>query len=130
MPWSPGTEEHVKCEPVWPLLLTWAAEEFQDDAELRGLLAAVVVTTVFDVIDFIALLAFFLMSRYDRKKKGLVLNSFGLVVNREEYLANLEEQSRWTTIDKELRVEVRMEQFRLPNMPLHLTENSFCLIRA
>ncbi|KAK9356420.1 major facilitator superfamily domain-containing protein [Lipomyces doorenjongii] len=107
-------------EPVWSLLLTWAAEEFQDDAELRGLLAAVgnslgsafsmwlplilfptpeaphykfgyIVTTVFDVIDFIALLAFLLMSRYDRNKKGLVLNSFGLVVNREEYLANLEE---------------------------------------
>ncbi|ODQ75208.1 hypothetical protein LIPSTDRAFT_103254 [Lipomyces starkeyi NRRL Y-11557] len=31
------------------------------------------------------------MSRYDRNKKGLVLNSFGLVVKREEYLANLEE---------------------------------------
>ncbi|KAK9331545.1 hypothetical protein V1520DRAFT_325412 [Lipomyces starkeyi] len=91
---------------------TWAAEEFQDD-EFRGprrscfryvgyllfssqlprrrTINLVHITTAVDVIEFIALLTFLLMSRYDRNKKGLVLNSFGLVVKREEYLANLEE---------------------------------------
>lgn len=110
-------------EPVWSLLLAWAAEEFQDDAELRGLLAAVgntigsafsmwtplvlfptpkaphypigyQVVAALDVVDFMALVAFWYLSRREHKVKGLVKNSYGLWVPREEYLIHLEEIER------------------------------------
>ncbi|KAK9447735.1 major facilitator superfamily domain-containing protein [Limtongia smithiae] len=105
-------------EPVWSLLITWAAEEFQDDAELRGLLAAVgntlgsffmlwlplllfptyqaphyklgyIFTTIFDVIDFAGLLAFLYFARKDRKRKDVIINKFGYAVNRDEYLQDI-----------------------------------------
>lgn len=84
-------------EPVWSLLITWASEEFKDDAELRGLLCAVgntigagfslwlplllfptyeaphykvgyIATTVFDVVDFGALLCFLWFARREQKR--------------------------------------------------------------
>ncbi|KAK9484576.1 hypothetical protein V1527DRAFT_453049 [Lipomyces starkeyi] len=107
-------------EPVWSLLITWAAEEFQDDAELRGLLCAVgnsigsafnmwvpivlfptyeaphydfgyIVRTVFDVIDFAALLMFLYSARRDRERKNVIINEFGYAVDRDEYLQNLKD---------------------------------------
>ncbi|KAK9323103.1 major facilitator superfamily domain-containing protein [Lipomyces orientalis] len=107
-------------EPVWSLLITWAAEEFQDDAELRGLLCAVgnsigsafnmwvpivlfptyqaphydfgyIVTTVFNVVDFGALIVFLYFARRDRKRKNLIVNEFGYAVDRDEYLQGLKE---------------------------------------
>ncbi|KAK9452587.1 major facilitator superfamily domain-containing protein, partial [Dipodascopsis uninucleata] len=105
-------------EPVWSLLLTWAAEEFQDDSELRGMLAAVgnslgaamnmwlplvifptyqaphyscgyIVVSCLDVVDFAALLAFLYFAKKERKKRSLVINAYGLAVDRDEYLREL-----------------------------------------
>ncbi|KAK9449414.1 major facilitator superfamily domain-containing protein [Limtongia smithiae] len=100
-------------EPVWSLLLAWAAEEFQDDAELRGLLAAVgnSIGASFSMwlplllfpsnlaphypigykvvaglcgLDFMALFAFLYLAKRERAQRGLVLNAYGLYVPREE----------------------------------------------
>ncbi|KAK7208153.1 putative pantothenate transporter [Myxozyma melibiosi] len=119
-------------EPTWSLLLAWAAEEFQDDAELRGLLAAVgntigasfsmwtplvlfptpkaphypigyKVLCGLNVLDFSALCAFWYLSRREHKQKGLVKNSYGLWVARDEYLAHLEEmEKKGKLLDKTL----------------------------
>ncbi|KAK7203986.1 putative pantothenate transporter [Myxozyma melibiosi] len=84
-------------EPVWSLLITWASEEFRDDAELRGLLCAVgntigagfslwlplvlfptyeaphyrigyKMTTAFDVVDVCALFAFLWFAKRERRR--------------------------------------------------------------
>ncbi|KAK9474785.1 major facilitator superfamily domain-containing protein [Dipodascopsis tothii] len=107
-------------EPVWSLLITWASEEFQDDAELRGLLCAVgnsvgasfsmwlpliifpsydaphykygyIVTACLDVVDFFALLAFYYLAKRERAKRNVVINAYGYAVDRDEYMAYLEE---------------------------------------
>ncbi|ODQ70505.1 hypothetical protein LIPSTDRAFT_45343, partial [Lipomyces starkeyi NRRL Y-11557] len=44
--------------PVWGLILTWASEAFQDDAELRGMLTAVGSTVSSSISAWLPLLAF------------------------------------------------------------------------
>ncbi|KAK9458921.1 major facilitator superfamily domain-containing protein [Lipomyces oligophaga] len=105
-------------EPVWSILLAWASEEFQDDAELRGLLAAVgnsigasfsmwvpllifptpqaphyklgyKVLCGFNGIDMLALIAFLYLSKREHRDK--VQNAYGLWVSRDDYLIHLQE---------------------------------------
>ncbi|KAK9455036.1 major facilitator superfamily domain-containing protein [Dipodascopsis uninucleata] len=98
---------------VWALILTWASEAFQDDAELRGMLSAVGNTVSYAITAWLPLLAFptqdapkykwgyelmtalnflsglgviffVVMERREKKQKGRVTNKYGLAVDIDD----------------------------------------------
>ncbi|KAK9467140.1 major facilitator superfamily domain-containing protein [Lipomyces arxii] len=99
--------------PVWGLLLTWSTEMFQDDTELRGMLPALGNTLWYGFTAFVPILVFpmqyaprflvgywvssaFLITmaigvvtmvignKIEVKRRGLVLNKYGLAVEKED----------------------------------------------
>ncbi|KAK9472932.1 major facilitator superfamily domain-containing protein [Dipodascopsis tothii] len=104
------------CElgyPVWALILTWSADSFQDDPELRGILSAVGNTISYsigawlplltfptqdaphyrwgygfmagiNVLSAIGVLFFVYMERREIKKKHRVINKFGMAVDVDD----------------------------------------------
>ncbi|KAK9464115.1 major facilitator superfamily domain-containing protein [Lipomyces oligophaga] len=108
-------------EPVWSLLITWAAEAFQDDAELRGLLTAVgntlgsafilwlplvlfptyeaphykigyIATSIFDVVDFAALMVFLFCINREKKMRNQKLRGLASMDGENIELYKLEVQ--------------------------------------
>ncbi|KAK9475109.1 major facilitator superfamily domain-containing protein [Dipodascopsis tothii] len=98
---------------LWGMMLAWSAELFQDDTELRGMMPAVGSTLSYAINAWLPVVIFptqdapkyycgyqiitaliflegcgimFLhfMSKYDNKKKGKVINKYGLAVNIED----------------------------------------------
>ncbi|KAK9482750.1 major facilitator superfamily domain-containing protein [Lipomyces starkeyi] len=99
--------------PLWALMLTWSAEVFQDDNELRGLLPAMGSTISYAVqawlpllifptpeapvykigykfttglvgIEAMSILFFLYMSKREQRQRGMVINKFGLAVMAED----------------------------------------------
>ncbi|KAK9458944.1 major facilitator superfamily domain-containing protein [Lipomyces oligophaga] len=98
---------------LWGMMLAWSAEVFQDDAEMRGMLPAIgstisyainawlpvvifptdkapeydvgyEITTGLIGLEFIGILFMLYMSNREAKKRGRVLNKFGLAVDVED----------------------------------------------
>ncbi|KAK9385182.1 major facilitator superfamily domain-containing protein [Lipomyces mesembrius] len=103
--------------PLWGLMLTWSAETFQDDTELRGLVVAMGNTmasamgawfplvafptpqapmyklgyklvTGLTVLEAMGIVFFLIMSKRELKTRGKKLNKFGLAVDIEDYRDN------------------------------------------
>ncbi|KAK9458945.1 major facilitator superfamily domain-containing protein [Lipomyces oligophaga] len=99
--------------PLWGLMLTWSAEIFQDNAELRGIAVATgstisnaiqawlpllifptteaphykigyKFTTALNFIEALGVLNFLYLSKREARRKGKVMNKFGLMVNAED----------------------------------------------
>ncbi|KAK9482818.1 major facilitator superfamily domain-containing protein [Lipomyces starkeyi] len=103
--------------PLWGLMLTWSAETFQDDTELRGLVVAMGNTmasamgawfplvafptpqapeyklgyklvTGLTILEAMGVVFFLIMSKRELKTRGKKLNKFGLAVDMEDYRDN------------------------------------------
>ncbi|KAK9246666.1 major facilitator superfamily domain-containing protein [Lipomyces tetrasporus] len=116
--------------PLWGLMLTWGAETFQDDAEMRGLAVAMGNTmssamgawfplvafptpqapeyklgyklvTGLHGLEALGLVFFLVMSKRELKTRGKVLNKFGLAVDIEDYTDNGTDEMSLEMADEE-----------------------------
>ncbi|KAJ8101579.1 major facilitator superfamily domain-containing protein [Lipomyces tetrasporus] len=122
--------------PLWSLMLTWSAEVFQDDSELRGLLPAMgstisyaiqawlpllifptpeapvykigyKLTTALTVVEGSSIMFFLYMSRREQKQRGMVINKFGLAVMAEDLEGlELSPASGTASIEEKNRTEI------------------------